>query len=115
MGVSTSKHRANGRGERRRHSRSNRLVKVRYALADESIPPVDAWVADCSLGGICLQIHNEYAPGTQLLVRPASAPANLPWIGVEVTNCRRGEGATIWELGCQFQHTPSYSTILLFR
>jgi hypothetical protein len=80
--------------------------------ADVKTPPFGAWVADCSLGGLCLTVHEEAQIGDIFSVRPASAPAEVPWVQVKVKSKRPIEKS--WELGCQFVRTPSYSVVLMF-
>ena len=98
--------------DRREAPRTRRQVKVLVSDADGKSTAQGAWVADCSLGGLCLIVHEEIAPGTILSVRPASAPAGVPWVQLEVKSHRFVEN--VWELGCQFVRTPSYSVVLMF-
>ena len=98
--------------DRREAPRTRRQVRVQVTDADAKEPPVTAWVADCSLGGLCLSMRQEVAPDTVLSVRPASAPPGVPWVQVRVKSQRSFEGN--WELGCQFVRTPSYSVVLMF-
>jgi hypothetical protein len=98
--------------DRREAPRTRRQVRVQVTDADGKNPPLSAWVSDCSLGGLCLSVKEETPLGTILSVRPASAPANVPWIQIEVKSQRRFE--SVWELGCQFVRTPSYSVLLMF-
>jgi len=98
--------------DRREAPRTRRQVRVQVTDADAKMPPISAWVSDCSLGGLCLSVKEETPIGTILSVRPASAPPGVHWIQIEVKSQRRFE--TIWELGCQFVRTPSYSVLLMF-
>ena len=98
--------------DRREAPRTRRQVRVQITDADGKDPPVTAWVTDCSLGGLCLNVKQQTNPGTVLSVRPASAPPSVPWVQVQVKSQRSFEGN--WELGCQFVHTPSYSIVLMF-
>jgi hypothetical protein len=98
--------------ERREAPRTRRQVKVQVADAEGKNPPVGAWVADCSLGGLCLTVHEEAQIGDIFRVRPASAGAEVPWVQVQVKSKRPVEKT--WELRCQFVRTPSYSVVLMF-
>lgn len=98
--------------DRREAPRTRRQVRVQVTDANAKNPPVSAWVSDCSLGGLCLSVKEETPVGTVLSVRPASAPPAVSWIQIEVKSQRRFE--SIWELGCQFVRTPSYSVLLMF-
>jgi hypothetical protein len=97
---------------RREAPRTRRQVKVLVSDAGGKTPPVGAWVADCSLGGLCLTLHEEAQVGDVFSVRPASAGGEVPWVQVQVKSKRRLEKN--WELGCQFVRTPSYSVVLMF-
>jgi hypothetical protein len=98
--------------DRREAPRTRRQVRVQVTDADAKEPPFTAWVADCSLGGLCLSVRHEVAPDTILSVRPASAPPGVSWVQVRVKSQRSFEGN--WELGCQFVRIPSYSVVLMF-
>ncbi len=98
--------------DRREAPRTRRQVRVQVTDAEAKNAPITAWVSDCSLGGLCLSVKEETPVGTVLSVRPASAPAGVSWIQIQVKSQRRFEG--IWELGCQFVRTPSYSVLLMF-
>src|SRR5437016_4920206 len=94
--------------DRREAPRTRRQVRVQLTDAQAKDPPVTAWVTDCSLGGLCLNVKQEVAPETILSVRPTSAPG-VPWVQVQVKSQRSIEGN--WELGCQFVRAPSYSVV----
>ena len=98
--------------DRREAPRTRRQVKVQVSDAEAKKSPFGAWVADCSLGGLCLTLHEEAQIGEVFSVRPANAPAEVPWVQVRVKSKRPVEKN--WELGCQFVRTPSYSVVLLF-
>jgi hypothetical protein len=98
--------------DRREAPRTRRQVRVQITDADAKNPPATAWVSDCSLGGLCLSVKEETAVGTVLSVRPATAPPAVTWVQIQVKSQRRFEG--VWELGCQFVRTPSYSVLLMF-
>jgi len=97
---------------RREAPRTRRQVRVQVTDADAKNPPASAWISDCSLGGLCLSLKEETLVGTVLSVRPATAPPGVPWVQIQVKSQRRFE--SVWELGCQFVRTPSYSVLLMF-
>jgi len=98
--------------DRREAPRRRKQVKVLVTDAEGRGEPATAWVIDRSVGGLCLSVSQETAPGTMLGVRPAGAPQEVPWVAVEVKSCRPVENT--WELGCQFLRTPSYGVLMLF-
>lgn len=98
--------------DRREAPRTRRQVRVQVTDADGKNPPINAWVSDCSLGGLCLSVKEETPVGTVLSVRPSTAPPSVPWVQIQVKSQRRFE--SVWELGCQFVRTPSYSVLLMF-
>jgi hypothetical protein len=101
------------RSERRAaNRRGGSLVAVSVTDADAKGPPVDGWVSDRSVGGLCLLLEAPVGVGTLLNVRPRQSSAVVPWTQVEVKSCRQEpEG---WEIGCQFLRTPPWSVLLLF-
>jgi hypothetical protein len=101
------------RSERRFAARrGGSLVAVSVTDADGQGPPVDGWVSDRSVGGLCLLLDAPVGVGTRLNVRPRKGSAAVPWTQVEVKSCR--QEAQGWEIGCQFTRTPPWSVLLLF-
>ena len=92
--------------------RVGNLVAVSVTDADGQGLPVDGWVADRSVGGLCLRLDAPVGVGTLIKVRPRDASSVIPWTQVEVKSCRQ-EGSG-WEVGCQFLRTPPWSVLLLF-
>jgi hypothetical protein len=74
--------------------------------------PHRGWLLDRSLGGLCLSMDEGADEGTLLRVRATNAPSRLPWVEVQVKNCRRKESG--WEVGCQYVRTPSWEVLLTF-
>lgn len=74
--------------------------------------PVRGWVVDRSRHGLRLSVIDKVENGTQLQVRPASAPDVVPWQSIEVRNAQPGEES--WELGCRFTSEPPWEVLLLF-
>ena len=92
--------------------RGGNMVPVSVTDAEAQTPPVQGWVTDRSVGGLCLRLEAPVGVGTQLNVRPRDSSAVVPWTVVEVKSCR--QEADGWEIGCQFVRTPPWSVLLLF-
>lgn len=105
---------AQGSNVERRASlrRSGNAVAIQISDAEATAKPHHGWVIDRSMGGLCLSVQEAVAAGTILSIRPSNAPVTVPWIQVEVRNCR--SVGIDWELGCQFVRTPPWSVLLLF-
>jgi hypothetical protein len=103
-----------GSSQERRSSlrRGGNPVPIFLSDAEARSDPTPGWVVDRSMGGLCVSVEEPVATGTILSVRAANAPNTIPWIQVEVRNCRATEDR--YELGCQFVRTPPWSTLLLF-
>ncbi|MCS6852929.1 MAG: PilZ domain-containing protein [Gemmataceae bacterium] len=80
--------------------RSGNAVAVLISDAEATAKPYSGWVVDRSMGGLCLSVQESVAPGTILSVRAANAPSTVPWVQVEVRNCR--QAGLDWEIGCRF-------------
>jgi hypothetical protein len=92
--------------------RVGNLVPISVTDGEGQTPPVEGWVADRSVGGLCLRLDAPVGVGSVLKVRPRKSSAVVPWTQVEVKSCRQeGDG---WEIGCQFVRTPPWSVLLLF-
>jgi hypothetical protein len=74
--------------------------------------PIPAWIIDRSLGGLRLSIDQPIEEGTILRVRRTSAPADVPWVEVQVMRLEIKENA--WELGCQFTRSLAWDLIMQF-
>ncbi len=92
--------------------RKGNPVSVLISDATGRAAPCEGVVADRSLGGLRLIVHNPIAVGTILSVRPAQATTIFPWVQVEVRSCRQ-EGNS-WNLGCQFVKVPHSSLLWHF-
>jgi hypothetical protein len=100
--------------ERRAAPRRKKGASVLVELSDgRGGPPLQAWVQDRSVGGLGLLAEQPVQVGAALQVRPSNAPEATVWTPVTVRNCRRC-GVGQYELGCQFEHTPPWSVLLLF-
>jgi hypothetical protein len=71
-----------------------------------------AWVADRSVGGLCLMVEKPVEPGSVWQVRPRTAPESAPWTPIEVRTCRAEKGE--FEVGCRFVKTPQWNVMLHF-
>lgn len=89
-------------------------VAVVVTDADAQQEPVQGWVVDRSLDGLCLELEvsREVAAGTVLGVRPVDAPVTIPRVLVSVQHCQKSRRS--WELDCQFVRTPPWSVRMLF-
>jgi hypothetical protein len=75
-------------------------------------PPLQGWIVDRSVGGLCLLVEKPFKEGAQVDVRPRNASDTTPWTPVEVRSCRGKNGE--WELGCRFVRTPPWNVMMLF-
>jgi hypothetical protein len=98
---------------RRALRRGGNPVIVLISDAEGKAEPAQGWVLDRSTGGLCLGIDGEIPAGAIISVRAANAPPTIPWVQLEVRNCRAvGKGE--YELGCKFLKTPPWNVLLLF-
>ncbi len=92
--------------------RKGNPVEVLVTDGEATAEPVRGWVVDRSMGGLCLMLDDEVAPGAALSLKPRNAPPATPWVQVEVRNCKRTK--TAYEVGCRFPKTPPWAVLLLF-
>lgn len=92
--------------------RKGNPVKILISDAEGQAKPHEGCVIDRSIGGLGMMVEEPVEVGTILSVRAVNAPASVPWVQIEVRNCRKG--AEAWEIGCQFVRTPPWSVLLLF-
>jgi hypothetical protein len=92
--------------------RGGNPVAVLISDAETRAKPSTGWVIDRSTGGLCLSVPEPVVEGTVLSVRTSNAPESIPWVQLEVKNCRLV--GKEYELGCQFVRTPPWSVLLLF-
>jgi hypothetical protein len=100
---------ADKRGTLRRRGHA---VPVLISDTDGSAKPVTGQVLDRSAAGLRLVVEQGMEAGTILGVRPAEFTTLVPWIAVEVTNCRQVDNG--WEMGCKFTQPQPLSVLLLF-
>jgi hypothetical protein len=99
--------------ERRGASRrGGNPIAILISDAEVRATPSPGWVIDRSTGGLCLSVNDPIVEGTILSVRTSNAPETIPWVQLEVKNCRLV--GREYELGCQFVRTPPWSVLLLF-
>jgi len=92
--------------------RGGNPVAILISDADARAEPSHGWVVDRSTGGLCLSVPEAVAEGSVLSVRTSNAPTTVPWVQIEVKNCRLV--GKEYELGCRFVRTPPWSVMLLF-
>jgi len=92
--------------------RAGRPTKVTLSPDDDKSTQSPGWVLDRSVGGLCLFVYVPYPENTVLKLRADHAPAEVPWIKVEVKRCRTSRDG--YELGIQFLTTPTWNVLLLF-
>lgn len=92
--------------------RGGNPVAILISDADAQTDPTPGWVVDRSTGGLCLSVPKAVTEGTVLSVRTSNAPESVPWVQLEVKNCR--PVGKEFELGCRFLRTPPWSVMLLF-
>jgi hypothetical protein len=98
--------------QRKSFRRGGNPTQVHVAFPDRKNQPAHGWVIDRSMGGIGLQVSNEYKPEEKLAVLPINAPEMTPWVDIVVRTCRANDDG--YELGCQFVKTPNWSVLLMF-
>jgi hypothetical protein len=89
--------------------RKGNLVDVMATRGEDATAPWRATVTDRSVGGVRLLQNEAAAVGDEISIRPVRAKDDSTWIPLFVRDCR--QTPTGWELGCQFERTPS-STVL---
>lgn len=92
--------------------RRGRAIKVSLADAETRQAILEGWVVDRSMSGLRLAVQERVSEGSRWLVRPVEAPAETPWLLVEVRRCALVENR--WEIGCMFEHTPPWGVLMLF-
>ena len=92
--------------------RAGHAVTVALTHPDEPEPALHGWVANRSLGGLCLMVPQAVPINSVWKARPSEAPRTTPPVRVIVKTCVAEGGA--WKLNCQFEKTPSYAVLLMF-
>ena len=93
-------------GERRQSPRrGGSPVEVLVGDVDGSAP-VQGWVIDRSLEGLCLSMPQSVSPGEVLTVHRSTMSEHIAWVPLLVKHCRQQGNS--WILGGQFsQSSPS--------
>lgn len=92
--------------------RRGKVVQVFIANPENKSEVVSGLVIDRTINGLGLAVDCELPVGRVLSVRPVEAADMVPWVDVQVRNCRHT--GSQWDVGCQFVVIPPYSTMLLF-
>jgi hypothetical protein len=98
--------------DRRSWPRRKRAIQVVLQEAGGAGEPFPAWVMDRSIGGLGLSIDQPVEAGTILRVRRPTAPADIPWVEIQVKSVRIKE--TTWEIGCQFTRSLTFDVLMQF-
>jgi hypothetical protein len=72
----------------------------------------EGWILDRSEGGLRLRVPEAIPVGVVLRVRCLIGSEGLPWVEVQVKNCREKEQH--WEIGCQFLTEPPSDVLRSF-
>ncbi len=99
-------------GDRRSWPRRKRALQVVLQDAGGEGDPFPAWVMDRSLGGLGLSVDQSLEEGTVLRVRRLNAPADVPWVEIQVKSVRVKEST--WEIGCQFTRSLTFDVLMQF-
>jgi len=103
---------AKAEGDRRSWPRRKRALQVVLQDAGGAGDPFPAWVMDRSLGGLGLSVDQPLEEGTMLRVRRPNAPAEVPWVEIQVKSVRIKEST--WEIGCQFTRSLTFDVLMQF-
>jgi hypothetical protein len=98
--------------DRRSWPRRKRAIQVVLQDAGGAGDPFPAWIMDRSIGGLGLSVDQPIEPGTMLRVRRPTAPADIPWVEIQVKSIRIKE--TTWEIGCQFTRSLTFDILMQF-
>lgn len=84
--------------------------EVRIKLPDER--RLCGVVINRSEGGVALLLDEKFALDLVVAVRATEAPADVPWINVQVRHCRKA--GRNWLVGCQYQESPPWNVLVWF-
>lgn len=101
-----------GDDKRQAERRLGGNVALKVADAEGKPKKYQGWVVDRSEGGLAISVQESLAAGTILRVRPVMTGELVPWIPVEVRNCRVRGGC--WEVGCRFVEPPNANVLVFF-
>jgi hypothetical protein len=97
---------------RRNRRRWGNPQEVAITTTTHPIEQVHGIVVNRSDRGVALLVDKAFAPETLLNVRSVEAPADVPWVCVEVRHCRTA--GKNWKLGCRFQEAPPWKVLAWF-
>ncbi len=92
--------------------RDGKPVKVQLASPVFRNGVSEGFVTDRSTGGLRITMREAIAPGNSVQVRAMNAPNNVGFIMLIVRSCHKQDD--YFEMGCEFEHTPPWSVLLLF-
>jgi hypothetical protein len=98
-------------GERRSLARRAGVVVPVAVYRAHGGTRIEGAVVDRSLKGLGILMPMPITRGTQLKVRPSNAPEKIPYVEVQVRNCR--QKSMHWLLGCDFPQTPRSDVLML--
>jgi hypothetical protein len=101
-----------GMARRRSVRLSGNRIPVLVCLDDSKKDPLEGWVVNRSQGGLRLAMPRALPIGTIMQVRAMTVSDEMPWVRVEIKNCR--EKDETWELGCQFLTDPPPDVLASF-
>ena len=103
-----------GSASERRSSlrRCGKQVRVFITDREGKAKPVEGWVMDRSMGGLCLSLYEPVEKEATLKIMVDNAPVGTPWVEIEIKTMRLDGDR--YEVGCQFLRPPSWGTLLLF-
>ena len=83
------------------------VVRIVSSLHPE---PLAGTVVNRSTGGVALLVDDAHDAGALLKVRAVLAPKDVPWLDIEVKNCRKA--GRNWVIGCQYPETPPWNAVV---
>jgi hypothetical protein len=103
-----------GSRSERRSALRRRGTQVAVLLKDdvEKGSPRNGWILDRSPCGLGMLVEEPISVGVIVSVRAAHATSVIPWVDVEVRNCR--EDRYGWIVGCEFVKTPPTAVLWQF-
>lgn len=87
---------------------------VPVLILDPAAPeqPLEGWVLDRSVGGLCVSSPRPFPIDAYLMVRAANAADSMPAVRVKVRHHRKLDGR--YAVGCQYTESYPWSVLLLF-
>lgn len=87
---------------------------VDVLITDPLVPeqPLEGWVLDRSVGGLCVSSPRPFPVDSYLMIRAAHAADSVPAVRVKVRHHRQEDGR--FAVGCQYTESYTWSVLLLF-